>query len=286
VTAATGFLRGAGGRRLYWQSWAPESEPHALIVIVHGAGEHSGRYGYVADALAVAGYAVFALDHRGHGRSDGPRALIDRLDNAVSDLDQLVSDAHAQHASAPIYLLGHSMGGTIAVSYALKHQDRIAGMILTGPLAAIDAGAPLRLAGRALSAVAPRLPLIAVDPSLISRDPQVVDGYVRDPLVYHGKLPARTLAELASAIEKFPAAVPAITVPTLILYGTADQLCPPSGSEMLGERIGAQDRSVKAYDGLYHEILNEPEREEVLAEIRSWLSARVGWGAAAGSSTS
>ncbi len=286
MIAATGLVTGAGGRRIYWQSWSPESQARALIVIVHGAGEHSGRYGHTADALVHAGYAVYALDHRGHGRSDGPRALIDRLDNAVADLDQLVLDARAQHPGLAVYLLAHSMGATIALSYALEHQDRLAGLILSGALAALEAGAPLRLIGRALSVVAPQLPLIGVDPSLISRDPEVVSTYVSDPLVHHGKLPARTLAELASAIDRFPGSVPAITVPTLILYGSADKLCPPAGSEMLGRRIGADDKSVKRYDGLFHEILNEPERDEVLADIREWLSARVSSAAAAASSTS
>ncbi len=279
MITATGFLTGAGGRRIYWQSWTPEAEPRALIVIVHGAGEHSGRYGHVAETLVHDGYGVYALDHRGHGRSDGPRALIDRLDNAVDDLDQLVVQASAEHPPAPVYLLGHSMGGTIAVRYALRYQSRLAGIILSGPLAAIEAGAPLLVAGRVLSAVAPKLGLVAVDPSLVSRDQDVVRAYASDPLVHHGKLPARTIGELASAIDRFPGDVPAIHVPTLILYGTADRLCPPSGSEMLAQRIGADDKSIRAYDGLYHEILNEPERDEVLAEIRRWLAARVALGA-------
>jgi acylglycerol lipase len=284
VTAASGYLAGAGGRRIYWQSWTPESEPKALIMIVHGAGEHSGRYGHVAEALVEDGYAVYALDHRGHGRSDGPRALIDRLDSAVADLDRLVKEALAEHPALPVFVLGHSVGGTIAVRYALDHQGRLTGVVLSGPLAAIDAAAPLRFAGRVLSVVVPTLPLIAVDPALVSRDPQVVAAYQSDPLVHHGKLPVRTLAELISAIDQFPDAVRAITVPTLILYGSADRLCPPSGSGMLGERIGSEDKTVKAYEGLYHEILNEPERDEVLADIRAWLSARAG--SAAGSSTS
>lgn len=284
MIAATGYLSGAGGRRIYWRSWAPDSDPQALIVIVHGAGEHCGRYEYAAESLVRAGYGTYALDHRGHGRSDGPRALIDRLDNAVADVDRLVSAALAEHPALPLFMLGHSMGGTIAIHYALSHQNRLTGMILTGPLAAIEAGAPLRLAGRVLSVIAPTLPLVAVDPALVSRDPRVVSAYESDPLVHHGKLPARTLAELGSAIDKFPDAVPAITVPILILYGTQDRLCPPSGSAMLGERVGAQDKAVRPYEGLYHEILNEPERDEVLADIRAWVSARVG--SAAGSSTS
>ncbi len=194
MTHATGLLTGAGGRRIFWQSWNPGGEPRAVVVIVHGASEHSDRYVHVAEALRADGYAVYALDHRGHGRSEGPRALIDRLDNAVADLDQLVVQASAEHRSAPVYLLGHSMGGTIALRYAVSHKQRLAGLILSGPLAALEgAPAPLRVIGNVLSMVAPRTPLIAIDPSLVSRDPAVVSAYVSDPLVYHGKLPARTV---------------------------------------------------------------------------------------------
>jgi acylglycerol lipase len=287
VRHATGFLQGAGGRRIFWQTWSPEGATRAVIVLVHGASEHSDRYGHVADALVQDGYAVHALDHRGHGRSDGPRGVIDRLDSAVSDVDQLVLEAGEQHPGAPVYMLGHSMGGTVALAYAIRFapDERLAGLILSGPLAALAAApAPLRLIGRLLSVVAPNTPLVAIDASQVSRDPEVVNDYVSDPLVYHGKLPARTVAELAAAIETFPARVPEITVPTLILYGTADGLCPTDGSRMLAERIGAEDKTIKAYDGLYHEILNEPEQAEVLADIRSWLGARVA-AAAAGDAT-
>jgi acylglycerol lipase len=280
VRTATGFLTGVGGRRIFWRSWKPDLEARVAIVLVHGASEHSGRYGYVAEALVADGYAVHALDHRGHGRSEGPRAVIDRVASAVADVDQLVLEAHEQHPGVPVYMLGHSMGGLIAVSYALKHQDRLAGLILSGPLAALEAApAHLRLIGRVLSVVAPSLPLVAINASLVSRDPEVVLDYESDPLNHHGKLPARTVAELATAIETFPDAVGSITIPTLILYGTADKLCPPGGSEMLGERIGATDKTVKSYPGLFHEILNEPERDEVLTDIRGWLAERLANGA-------
>ena len=169
------------------------------------------------------------------------------------------------------------MGATIALRYALRHQDRLAGLILTGPLAALEgAPAPLRAAASGLSIVAPRLRLVAIDPTQVSRDPGVVSAYVSDTLVYHGRLPVRTVTELAKTIDALPESVGAITVPTLIMYGTSDTLCPPAGSEMLGERIGAVDKTVKAYDGLYHEILNEPERDDVLDDMLAWLGRRVG----------
>jgi alpha-beta hydrolase superfamily lysophospholipase len=274
---------GAGGLRIEWRSWLPTTaDVSAVIVIAHGAGEHIGRYEHVAARLIGEGYAVYALDHRGHGRSDGTRGLIDRLDNAVADLDSLVTLAAAEHPGLPLFLLGHSMGGTIAVQYALAQQRRLAGLILSGPLAAIEAApAPVRVVARALSAIAPKLRAIAVDSSLVSRDPEVVKAYQTDPLVYHDKLPVRTVAELGAAIEAFPATVGSITVPTLIMYGTADGLVPPSGSVMLGERIGAADKTIKPYEGLYHEILNEPEQGRVLDDLCEWLGARVGPGAGA-----
>jgi len=280
-----GTFAGTGGPSIFWQAWLPEGPPRGIVVIAHGAGEHSGRYAHVADRLTREGYAVYALDHRGHGRSTGPRALIDRMDNAVADLDTLALRSTTDHAGVPVFLLGHSMGGTLSLCYAMRHQDRLDALALSGPLAALEAASPVvRIAAKVLSTLTPRLPVIGVDASLVSRDPAVVQAYKDDPLVHHGKLPVRTVAELATAVESFPEGVSQITVPTLILYGTADAICPPEGSVMLGQRIGAADRTVKSYPGLYHEILNEPEQEQVMDDLCSWLGAH-GSGPRAGGGT-
>ena len=278
MTEASGSFGGMLGRRIFWRSWTPDEAPaRAVVVLVHGLGEHSGRYDHVVARLLGEGYAIHTLDHRGHGRSDGSRALIEDMDNAVADVDTLVDRAVAAQPGVPVFMLGHSMGGLISVRYALAHQDRLTGLILSATLAQLDAvPKPLELVARALSVIAPRAPLIAIDHGLVSRDPAVVEGYRSDPLVHHGKVPARTAVQLADAVERFPSTVGAITVPTLILYGTADGLCTPAGSVMLGERIGAADKTVHAYDGLFHEILNEPERETVLEDIVGWLDTRAG----------
>jgi acylglycerol lipase len=282
-THKEGTFSGVGGVSIFWRSWLPPGPCRGVVVIAHGAGEHSGRYLHVADRLVREGYAVYALDHRGHGRSGGPRAYIDRMDNAVADLDTLVLRAASEQPGVPIVLLGHSMGGTVSLCYALRHQDRLAALALSGPLAALEAASPVvRMAARTLSALTPRLGVIGVDSSLVSRDPAVVQAYNADPLVHHGKLPARTVAELGAAIESFPSRVPEITVPTLILYGTADGLCPTEGSVMLGRRIGAADLTVKSYPGLYHEIFNEPEQEQVLDDLCAWLNTHVPSSAPAG----
>ncbi|MDQ6777269.1 MAG: lysophospholipase [Actinomycetota bacterium] len=278
-----GTFSGAGGVSIFTQAWLPPGPCRGVVVIAHGAGEHSGRYTHVADRLVGEGYAVYALDHRGHGRSGGPRAYIDRMDKAVADLDTLVLRAAEESPGRPVFLLGHSMGGTVSLCYALRHQDRLDALVLSGPLAALEAASPVvRIAARTLSMLTPRLPVIGVDSSLVSRDPAVVQAYNADPLVHHGKLPARTVAELGAAIESFPSRVPEITIPTLILYGTADGLCPTEGSVMLGDRIGAADLTVKSYPGLYHEILNEPEQGQVMDDLCAWLNAHVPSSAAAG----
>jgi alpha-beta hydrolase superfamily lysophospholipase len=268
---------GARGLRIFWRSWLPEGDPRAVLVIAHGAGEHIGRYQHVAARLVSDRHAVYGLDHRGHGHSEGPRALVDRVANAVADLDQFVVMAAGEHPGLEVFLLGHSMGGCIAVRYAMAHQDRLTGLLLSGPLAALEAApASVRLVAKVLSVVAPGLHAFAVDPTLVSSDPAVVQAYVDDPLVFHGKLPVRTIAELAAAVESFPDGIGAITIPTLIMYGTADKLAPPAGSEMLGSRLGATDKTVIPYDGLYHEILNEPEQQRVMDDMCAWLTAHVG----------
>jgi acylglycerol lipase len=272
---AAASLRGAGGVQLFTQSWLPEvGEPRAAVVLVHGFGEHSDRYGWVAEHLVAAGYAVWACDHRGHGRSQGPRALVE-LDALVGDLDRLLDQVASAHPGLPVAMLGHSLGGLIAIRYALAHQRRLRALVLSGPLAALDAPPlALTLAG-AIARVAPGLGVSSLDPRLVSRDPAVVAAYRADPLVHHGRLPAGTVAEMARAVGDLPQAVRAITVPTLLIYGTADGLCPPSGAVMLADRIGAEDLTTRAYEGLYHEVLNEPERETVMSDVLGWLGERL-----------
>lgn len=275
VAHDSGWLSGARGTRLFWRAWRPEGGPPRFVVVVsHGAGEHSGRYEHVGERLVAAGAAVYAPDHRGHGRSGGPRALIERLDDVGFDLDLVVGLAAAAHPDVPVFLLGHSMGATIALRYALVHQDHLAGLVLTGALATTEASAARRAVGRVVAAVLPRAPLIPIDPATLSVDPQVVADYEADALVWHRPLPARTAVELADAIAALPGSVGAITLPALILHGSDDRLCPPAGSVMLGERLGSADREVRTYDGLRHEILNEPRRDEVLGDIVEWLTAR------------
>jgi acylglycerol lipase len=272
-----GRLAGAGGVELHWQAWLPEAEPRAVVVIAHGASEHSSRYAHVAERLVGAGYGVYALDHRGHGRSQGKRAQLDRLDHVIADLREFVDLAAGRHPDAPVYVLGHSMGGGISIAYAVRHQETLAGLVLSAPVADPNAAnAVTRAMSRIVSAIAPDLGVYSVDAALVSRDPEVVRHYEEDPLVYHGKLPARTVAEMTAAVARFPDEVVDLRLPLLVMHGGADELVPDAGSRMIHERASSEDKTLEIWDGLYHEILNEPEQERVLELVVSWLGERSG----------
>ncbi|HEY5197411.1 MAG TPA: lysophospholipase [Solirubrobacteraceae bacterium] len=268
----------AGKPGIYWRAWLPKQTRHAraAVVIAHGAGEHSGRYESVAGRLVDAGYAVYALDHQGHGRSGGPRALIRRLDLALVDLHQLVAGAAQKQGGRPPFLLGHSMGGTIATDYALHWPENVAGLILSSPLASLpQLTPPARAVVAVLTRIAPRLGVSKVDPSLVSRDPEQVKAYETDPLVLHSKLPVRTIGELQRATRRFPKRASELKLPLLIMSAGADRIVAPSGAKMLYDRAGSADKTLKVYPGLYHEIFNEtePDRTQVIDEMIAWLDA-------------
>jgi alpha-beta hydrolase superfamily lysophospholipase len=277
VEHRTGQFDGAGGVRIFWQAWLPDGSPRGVVAMAHGVSEHSGRYAWTGEQLAARGYALYALDHRGHGQSAGPRAVIDRVDNAVADIGQLVAVAQGSAAGEKPLLFGHSMGGFLALAFATRRQDELRGLMLSAPVAVLEAASPVqRIAGHVLSAVAPKLGVFAIDSSTVSRDPEMVRDYDADPLNFHGKLPARTVHEMAQEVGRFPDTVPRIAVPLLVQVGTGDLLVPPESSELVYEWASSEDKTLKRYDGLYHEILNEPERQTVVADMLDWLDAHSG----------
>jgi len=265
-----GRLGAADGTRLFWQAWHPEEATSPTVVIVHGAGEHGGRYAWVAEQLTERGHRVYACDHRGHGRSDGARAAIGSMATLVADLRRFVALLDGRP-----FLVGHSLGGAVALNYAIEHGDTIEGLVLSGPAVATEAvPAPLKAIVAALSKVAPRLPAFQIDAELISRDPDVVSDYRTDPLNWTGMLPARTLGEMLRNMDTIADRVPELETPLLVLHGARDELCPPTGSEMVHARAGSRDKTLKIYPGLFHEIFNEPEREQVVHDLAAWLAQR------------
>jgi len=273
-----GRFKGKKDVEIFWQSWLP-TRPKAVVVIVHGLGEHSGRYAHVAEALVIADCAVYAMDHRGHGKSGGARTLIDRFAHTVEDIDHVVEIARREQPRKPLFLLGHSMGGALSLSYTLKNPGKLFALILSGPAVALDGAPPLmKPIAKFMSTVAPKAGLFAVDPGLVSRDPAVVADYAADPLNAHGKVPARTLGEIVKFVEILPAALPLIQLPLLAMHGSDDKLAGVAGSKMVVDRATSKDKTLKVYDGLYHEIFNElpADRAIVLKDLTDWIGARVG----------
>ena len=264
---------GIGGIDLYAQGWLPETGPRAVIVVAHGLAEHGGRYETLAGELVQRDYAVYAVDHRGHGRSSGPRANIDRFAHLVSDFCAFTGRCAREHLDTPVFMLGHSMGGAVAFASALRLQHTLRGLVLSAPALATDQklGPLQEMFVRFLSVVAPNTGALALPADAVSRDPSVVARYAADPLVHHREIPARTLVELLRAMQGFPASAHELRLPTLILHGTADTLVPLAATRPVYQAFGTGDRSVKLYDGLYHEVFNEPERARVTADLLRWL---------------
>lgn len=273
-----GRFRGLKGVNLYYQGWLPAGAPKATLVVVHGLAEHSGRYANLADYFVPRGYAIFGLDHRGHGRSEGTRCYVDRFSSYLDDLDTFVNIVRNKHAGARIFLVGHSVGGTIATAYAANRQDGLAGLILSAP--ALKAGSSVSRLGmalaRVLSGLTPKMGIASLEATALSRDKAVVEAYLKDPLVHQGKICARLGGELLNMMEKkLPPQMPRIKLPVLIMHATADRLSNPEGSRLLCDLVGSKDKTLRFYEGLYHEIFNEPERGQVLTDMENWLAAHI-----------
>jgi lysophospholipase len=244
---------------------------------VHGLAEHSGRYADFAGHFVSRGFAVSCFDLRGHGKSGGRRGYVTHFEDYLEDLDILRGLSVRDNPSRPLFLIGHSVGGLIACAYAASGDRGLQGLVLSGPTLKPGASvSPLTIAlARVLSALAPRLGVSTIDASSISRDKAVIDAYVSDPLVYRGKIKARLGGELIKAMEALPAKLPRIAVPVLILHGSADRLSNIEGSSMLHRAVASRDKTLRVYDGLYHEVFNEPERESVFEDLENWLTTRL-----------
>ena len=278
--ATTRFERdfdGVGGVRIIYYVWTPDAPPRAVVVLSHGLGEHARRYDHVARRFADAGLVTYALDHRGHGRSGGKRVLVRDISEYTGDFNTLVGIATREHPGLPCVVLGHSMGGGIVFAYGVERPDNYDLMVLSGPaVAAQDQLSPLRvLAAKVLGVLVPGLPVQELDVDAVSRDPAVVAAYKDDPLVYHGKVPAGIGRALVQTGETMPRRAPALTAPLLVVHGSEDRLVPVAGSRRLVECAGSADVELKVYPGLYHEVFNEPERDQVLGDVVSWILQRL-----------
>ncbi|HVQ85347.1 MAG TPA: lysophospholipase [Mycobacterium sp.] len=268
---------GVGGVRIVYDVWTPDTPPRAAVVLSHGLGEYARRYDHVAQCFGDAGLVTYALDHRGHGRSDGKRMLVRDISEYTGDFDTLVGIASREHPGLKCIVLGHSMGGGIVFAYGVERPDNYDMMVLSAPaVAAQELVSPLMtIAAKVLGVLMPGLPVQELDVEAISRDPAVVAAYNEDPLVYHGKVPAGVGRALLEVGETMPQRAPALTAPLLVVHGDADRLIPVDGSRRLVECVGSTDVELKVYPGLYHEVFNEPERAQVLGDVVSWILQRL-----------
>lgn len=278
-----GTLRAADGTELVSYHWPVPGTPRATLVLVHGLAEHARRYQAFAAHCLAHDVELWALDLRGHGVSSGRRVWVERFDEYLDDADALLGAAirGMGYGNAPLFLMGHSMCGAIAALYAIERGAALprplAGLILSSPALAPGRKVPRWMLAMShfMSRVWPSYPALKIDPSLLSRDPAVVEANRADPLVHHDAVPARTGAELLGAMARIAARRGALKLPVLVYHGTADELTEPDGSREFGARVGSPDRMLTLYEGNYHETLNDLERERVLADLFGWIDAHL-----------
>ncbi len=271
-----GTFDGFEGLELYYQRWRPEGKVKAILAVVHGFGEHSGRYGNVVDWFAPKGYAVYSFDLRGHGRSPGPRGYVNSFAEFREDVKAFLEFIHEQEPGCPVFLLGHSTGGLIVLEYVLHHPEGLVGVVASAPmLAQADVSPLLVLLSKVLSRVLPRFTLtVGLDTTALSRDAAVVEAYVNDPLV-HGLGTPRLGTELIKAYEWTQAHAADLSIPCLIVHGSADRIIPPEGSRVFYENVTFADKERRAYEDYYHEVFNDVGKEQVLADVEAWVERRL-----------
>lgn len=270
-------FKGAGGVHIVYDIWTPDIARRAVVVLAHGLGEHARRYDHVARRFGEDGLVTYALDHRGHGRSGGIRVVVRDISEYTGDFATLVGIARREHPGLKCIVLGHSMGGAIVFAYGAEAPDNYDLMVSSAPAVAVQALIPPLLAwvAKGFGAFLPGLPLLQLDDDAISRDPVVVAAHNADPLVYHGGVPAGVGRVLLRVCETMPCQAPALTAPLLVAHGSDDRLVAVNDSRRLIECVGSADVELKVYPGLYHEVFNEPEHNQVLDDVVGWIKARL-----------
>jgi acylglycerol lipase len=268
-------IESAGGVKIHVRSWRPDGTPRAVVVICHGVNSHGGQYIWSAEQFVKAGCAPYALDLRGRGKSEGERFYVENVSDYVSDVATVVSIAKSRDPGVPVFLLGHSAGGVTSCVYTLENQAELAGFICESFAFQVPAPGFALAAIKGLSHIAPRLPVLRLKNEDFTRDPQALEALNNDPLIAHEVQPAITVAALVRADERLREEFPLITLPVLIMHGTDDKATVCHGSEFFYETVGSKDKTLKLYDGHYHDLLNDIGREGVMADIQGWIDARL-----------
>lgn len=266
---------GAGGLKIFARSWQPEAETRGVVVIVPGFNSHSGQYLWVGEQFAAKGLAAYAIDLRGRGRSEGERFYVEKMEDYTDDVATLVRTAKSENPGVPVFVLGHSAGGVVSCVYALDHQSEIDGLICES--FAYDLPVPgfvLSLL-KGFDHIAPHAHVYTLKNENFSRDPRVVEAMKNDPLIKDESEATQTAAVMIDAARRLNREFPLIKLPVLILHGTEDKATNPSGSQFFYDTAGSTDKTLKLYEGHYHDLLNDIDKEVVMADINNWLDAHV-----------
>lgn len=275
TTSTEETFDGKDGLKIHLRSWKPDGAPRAVVVICHGVNSHGGQYLWPAGELVKKGHAVFALDLRGRGRSEGERFYVEDIADYVADLAGAVKIAKARHPGLPVFLLGHSAGGVVSATYTLDNQAELAGFICESFAFQVPAPGFALAAIKGLSHLAPRLPVLKLKNEDFSRDPAAVAALNGDPLIAHEIQPAATVAALVRADERLREEFPKITLPVLIMHGTADKATVCEGSQFFHDTAGSADKTLKLYKDHFHDLLADIGKEGVLADISAWIDKRL-----------
>ncbi len=277
ATFTTQTMQASDGLCLRSFAWQPTQMPvRGVVVITHGIRDYALRYQRFAEQLTKQGFAVFAQDLRGHAHSGGERQRFDSMARMVEDTDLMVNVAKQRFPKVPLYVYGHSLGGLITARYSLDHADKLSGVVLSG--AALQrphsvSGFSAGLA-KTVAWVAPGLKVVQVDDREFSKDKNVMAALAIDPLISRDKLPAATAAATLNAIADVQQRMGQLKLPLMVIYGTSDSVNPIEGSQALVQAATSKDKTLKSYPGVYHDMLNEPERDQIAADIIAWLVAR------------
>lgn len=269
-------LEGAGGLKIFTRWWRPEGKARAVVAIVPGFNSHSQYYTWVAEQLVASGFAVYAVDLRGRGKSEGERFYVEHFSEYVSDAAGLVKLAKEREPGLPVFLLGHSAGGVVSCMYTLEHQAELAGLICESFAFQVPAPDVALAILKGLAHVVPHAHVLKLKNEDFSRDPQVVALMNSDPLIENETQPTQTVAEMVRADERLKQDFPKITLPLLILHGTEDKATRPSGSQLFHDTAGSSDKQLKLYQGHFHDLLNDVDKQLVMSDILAWLQQRVG----------
>lgn len=268
-------FRSGGDVRIHFHAWLPAGAPRGVVVICHGVNSHGAQHAWTAAQFVALGFAVYAVDLRGRGRSEGPRFYVDDIADYVADLRGLIGIAKGRHPGLPVFLLGHSAGGVVACTYALDHQDEIDGLICESFAFQVPAPGFVLAAIKGLSHLAPSLGVLTLHMKDFTRDPAALAVLEADPLTKGESQPAATVAALVRADERLHDSFGQITLPVLILHGTADKATVYHGSEYFHSKAGSRDKTLKLYEGHFHDLLADTGKEKVFADIAAWVEARM-----------